>query len=96
MGFNENTERNLTILLIEDDKTACDEIRNYVDDHCSNVRLAGITNNVAKYEYKSFNGQWNYVKLAGFISELAHKKYAIKVRLIGATVELYINNIKLI
>lgn len=65
---------------------------NYQSD--ANFMCAGITNNVAKYEYKSFNGQWNYVKLAGFISELSHKKYVLKVRLIGATVELYINNIK--
>ncbi len=46
MEFDEKIEKNLTFLLIEDDKTACDEINRYVDDNCNNVRLLGITNNV--------------------------------------------------
>lgn len=48
MGFDENTEKNLTILLIEDDKAACNELRKYIDDNCGDVRLAGITNNVTE------------------------------------------------
>lgn len=44
MEFNVNTEKIMTILLIEDDKTASEEIRKYVDN-CNTVRLTGITNN---------------------------------------------------
>ena len=46
MGFDKKTEKILTILLIEDDKTACDEFNRYVDDNCNNVRLLDMTNNV--------------------------------------------------
>lgn len=60
----------------------------------ANFMCAGIANCPAKYEYKTFNGQWNFVKLAGFNSQLSHRRYVLKVRLIGSTVELYINNIK--
>lgn len=42
MNTNENTNHILSILLVEDDKAACDEIENYVDT-CDNVRLVGIT-----------------------------------------------------
>ena len=44
MNTNENSEKMLSILLVEDDKTACDEIENYIDS-CENVRLTGITGN---------------------------------------------------
>lgn len=60
----------------------------------TNFMCAGIANCPAKYEYKSFNGQWDFIKLAGFNSELSLKKYTLKIRLIGSTVELYINNIR--
>ena len=42
MNTNENNDQILSILLVEDDKTACDEIENYIDT-CENVRLVGIT-----------------------------------------------------
>lgn len=42
MNTNENTNHILSILLVEDDQAACDEIENYVDT-CDNVRLVGIT-----------------------------------------------------
>ena len=60
----------------------------------TNFMCAGIANCPAKYEYKTFNGQWNFIKLAGFNSQLSHKKYELMVRLVGSTVELYINNIR--
>ena len=41
MNTNENNENILTILLVEDDKSACDEIEEYVDT-CDNVCLVGI------------------------------------------------------
>ena len=44
MNTNENNENILTILLVEDDKSACDEIEEYVDT-CDNVCLVGITGN---------------------------------------------------
>ena len=44
MNTNENSNQILSILLVEDDKEACEEIENYVDT-CDNVRLVGITNN---------------------------------------------------
>ena len=36
-------QRKLTVLLIEDDKFACEEIRNYIDQ-LDDVSLLGITN----------------------------------------------------
>lgn len=60
----------------------------------TNFMCAGIANCPAKYEYKTFNGQWNFIKLAGFNSQLTHKKYELMIRLVGSTVELYINNIR--
>lgn len=44
MDLTKKTEANLTILLVEDDEAACEEIENYVSI-CENVSLAGITNN---------------------------------------------------
>ena len=44
MNTNENNDKMLSILLVEDDKAACEEIENYIDS-CENVRLAGVTNN---------------------------------------------------
>lgn len=60
----------------------------------TNFMCAGIANCPAKYEYKAFNGQWNFIKLAGVNSQLTHKKYELMIRLVGSTVELYINNIR--
>ena len=55
MGFDEKTEKILTILLVEDDKTACDEIRKYADN-CNNVRIVGITNSSSEaLELVKFN-----------------------------------------
>lgn len=42
MNTNENTDQILSILLVEDDTFACEEIENYVDT-CDNVCLVGIT-----------------------------------------------------
>lgn len=42
MNTNENNDQILSILLVEDDKSACDEIENYIDT-CENVCLVGIT-----------------------------------------------------
>ena len=47
MNTNENSSQILSILLVEDDKTACDEIENYIDT-CDNVCLVGITDNSNK------------------------------------------------
>lgn len=44
MSLGDNTEKILTILLIEDDQDACDEMKDCVNN-CSNARLVGITNN---------------------------------------------------
>lgn len=44
MNTNENNDKMLSILLVEDDKAACEEIENYIDS-CENVRLTGVTNN---------------------------------------------------
>lgn len=60
----------------------------------TNFMCAGISNSLAKYEYKMFSSQWNFIRLAGYNLELTSKKYVLKVRLIGSIVELYINNIK--
>lgn len=47
MVHGNNEEPVLQILLVEDDKTACDEIENYID-LCDNVNLVAITNNASK------------------------------------------------
>lgn len=65
---------------------------NYQDD--SNFMCAGVTNSPAKYECKTYNGQWNYIKLAGFMNEPTSNKYTLKVCIVGSAVDLYINNIK--
>lgn len=44
MKNEEKNEKMLSILLVEDDKAACDEIENYIDT-CGNVCLTGITGN---------------------------------------------------
>uniref|UniRef100_UPI0040570042 hypothetical protein n=1 Tax=Acetatifactor sp. TaxID=1872090 RepID=UPI0040570042 len=67
---------------------------NYQDS--GHFMCTGVTNSPAKYEYKSFAGQWNYLKLAGFMSSPASNKYNLKVRLVGSSIDLYINNIKVL
>ncbi len=44
MYTEDNNEKTLSILLVEDDKAACVEIENYIDT-CENVQLSGVTNN---------------------------------------------------
>ena len=47
MNTNENNDKMLSILLVEDDKAACEEIENYIDS-CENVRLAGVQTTLMK------------------------------------------------
>lgn len=42
-----NTQQELTILLVEDDENACDEIRTYVDS-LDDIRLVAVTNDAKK------------------------------------------------
>ena len=42
-----NTQQELTILLVEDDENACDEIRAYVD-RLDDVNLVAVTNDATK------------------------------------------------
>ena len=37
-------QQELTVLLVEDDENACEEIRNYIDQ-LDDIRLVGMTNN---------------------------------------------------
>ncbi|MDY3285557.1 MAG: hypothetical protein SOX31_03145 [Eubacteriales bacterium] len=66
-------------------------IFNYYDQ--GNFMCAGIANNRAKYEFKMFRGQWDYIGVGGIDAELYQKKYEIKIRLFGSSAELIINNI---
>ena len=47
MVLDENTTKKLSILIVEDDKSACDDFKRYTDT-CLNVRLCGITNSSTK------------------------------------------------
>lgn len=55
---------------------------------------AGITNSQAKYELKKFKEQWEYLRLSGYFEALPHKKFNLKVIILGSNVDLYIDNIK--
>lgn len=57
---------------------------------------AGIANYPAKYEFKEFNNQWNYIKLSGFNSSLVDNTYKLNVKIIGSMVQLYVNGIKVL
>ena len=65
---------------------------NFSDDY--NFSCIGISNNLLKYEYKSFYGQWKLEKAMSKINLESKTKYSIKVEIIGSVITLYINNIK--
>lgn len=56
----------------------------------------GLTNSIYKYEYKNYDGMWNYNKVTGQIPPLSSKNiYKIKAEIIGSVVTLYIDDIKI-
>lgn len=61
----------------------------------SNFMCVGITNGIAKYEHKSFNSKWDLIKLSGFDVELLQKDYNLKVCIVGSTISLFVNGIKI-
>ena len=56
----------------------------------------GLSNSLFKYEYKSFKEEWNFHKMVGMTKLQAKTKYEIKVEIVGSTITLYVNNIKVI
>lgn len=62
----------------------------------SHFMCAGVTNSPYKYEFKNFNGQWNWIRFTGNIMELPSTKYNLRVRINGSVIELYVNSIKVL
>lgn len=81
--------------LVFDDLSEGDEaeiIFNYLDDiHFSCV---GITNSYFKYEYKSYNGNWNFNKAIGQTTLEKGKRYLLKIEITGSVLTLFVNHIK--
>lgn len=68
-------------------------IYNYTGD--INFSCVGITNTFFKYEYKNFNGNWNFNKAVGQTTLEKRKKYFLKAEIIGSVLTLFVNNIKI-
>lgn len=67
------------------------DYKDYNDFSC-----VGIANSEYKYEYKYFDGKWNWGELVGYDIELAPKtEYIIKAEIIGSVITLFINNVKI-
>lgn len=67
-------------------------IYNYLGDN--NFSCVGITNSFLKYEYKTFNDNWNYNTTIGQTILEKKKKYLIRIEIIGSVLTLFVNNIK--
>lgn len=67
-------------------------IYNYLGDN--NFSCVGITNSPFKYEYKTFNGNWNFNTTIGQTTLEKKKKYFIKIEIVGSVLTLFVNNIK--
>lgn len=95
--FDENFFNGTIEMTLEfDDLCEGDEaeiIYNYTGD--INFSCVGITNTIFKYEYKNFNGNWNFNKAVGQTMLERRKKYLLKTEIIGSVLTLFVNNIKI-
>ena len=69
-------------------------IFNYQSDN--SFMCAGIINSIMKYGYYFFNGQLNQIYTTGLIDQLPVTEFKIRLQVLGSSLVLYINDIKVL